>query len=155
MQKKLSRLKKHNSCCNFAMFTTNYRTKNWNGIEEVEEISAFHDQTIPNPEPIPSVTMITRYCSLWIQMGPHGFKTCLEGYDPHANTMRTMFSLCPSGLWGKTNKYPYGAKQTSYRGQRSTLIPLVTTSSQSRRYCLLWIQRGPHGFKRRLQGIYT
>ena len=82
MQKKLSRLKKHNSCCNFAMFTTNYRIKNWNGTKEVEEISAFHDQTIPNPEPIPYVTMITRYCSLWIQMGSHGFKTCLEGYDP-------------------------------------------------------------------------
>ena len=69
--------------------------------------------------------------------------------------MRTIFSLCPSGLWGKTNKYPYGAKQTPHRGRRSALIPFVTTSSQLHRYCLLWIQRGPYGFKRRLQGVYT
>ena len=115
MQKKLSRLKKHNSCCNFAMFTTNYRTKNWNGIEEVEEISAFHDQTIPNPEPIPYVTMITRYCYLWIQMGPHGFKTCLEGYDPpcrHNENNVLVVSLGIVGqnkqipLWGQTNPTP-------------------------------------------------
>ena len=42
-----------------------------------------------------------------------------------------------------------GTKQISYRGRRSTLIPFVMTCIQPCRYCLLWIQRSPYGFKTR------
>ena len=45
-------------------------------------------------------------------------------------------------LWGQTNPTPRSG---------STLIPFVTTRSQPCRYCPLWTQRGPHGFKTHLQ----
>ncbi|RVW88871.1 Transposon Tf2-8 polyprotein [Vitis vinifera] len=50
-----------------------------------------------------------------------------------------------------------GAKQTKpnkppHRGRGSALIPFVTTHTQPCRYCPLWAQRGPHGFKTRLLG---
>ena len=63
---------------------------------------------------------------------------CHKHPSPYAHTTT---SLCPTGLWGQTDKHPYGAKQTPHRDRGSILIPFVMTYSQLCKYCLLWTQR--------------
>ena len=57
------------------------------------------------------------------------------------------------GITGPNRQTPLTEpNKPPHRGRGSALIPFVTTRTQPYRYCPLWAQEDPHGFKTRLLG---
>ena len=116
-------------------------------------------------------TQPCRYCPLWAQGDPHGFKTrylvkmslyiySVKNFFPYPMWDITNTPICrhnvlvvSHGIAGSNRQTPLtGPNKPPHRGWGSALIPFVTTHIQPCKYCSLWAQRGPHGFKTRLFG---